>query len=221
MELLLKQNNFFQTCAWWFLIMLNLAVTFTILDNSLPYFDFTLMHNFLYEKGAQVREPLWRTAFYVHIAGGLVCLVTGPLLLSRWALNRSIRLHKILGATYVFVILGLSGPGGIYLAFFAKGGFFGVLGFLLLGSFWMGSTLMGYLAIRKHEKEIHLKWMCRSFAFAASAVSFRVFQGIIYFAMGVSGDGNYVASIWLSFVFSLFLGEWIYSRKVWKPKGSV
>ena len=47
----------------------------------------------------------------------------------------------------------------------------------------------------------------QSWTVAWSAISFRLIQ-IALHALGVGADTNYVASLWLSLVISVLLGEW-------------
>jgi hypothetical protein len=54
--------------------------------------------------------------------------------------------------------------------------------------------------------------MTRSFAFAASAVSFRVFHTVGYMA-GVSVETNYVACLWLSLFANAAAAEWVIRRR--------
>ncbi len=184
-----------------------LALSVLIVVNAVPYFSFGRDFDFLIEKGARAGDPIWRAALFHHIAGSLVCLVTGPVLLSGRALRASKTLHRRLGWTYVLSVLCVAAPAGLYLALFAKGGFLGQSGFVLAGLAWFASTWFGLRAIQQRRMAVHLTWMARSYAIAWSAISFRVFQVALY-AIGVGADTNYVASLWLSLGTSVVLGEW-------------
>ncbi len=196
----------------WIFWTITLALSGLIVVNTLPYYEFGLDHAFFLDKGRQALSALWRSAFYFHITGSLVCLLTGPLLLSRWALRTSPTLHRWLGWGYVLAALCWAVPGGLYLAIHARGGFWGQSGFLLLGIAWWGTTLAGLLAIRQRRMRAHLAWMTRSYALAASSISFRMFQ-VGLFLLDVPDHFNYVASLWLSFVTSVLSAEAVISRR--------
>lgn len=174
--------------------------------NALPYFDFTSYHLFLHEKGELVKQAVWRTSFYFHITGGMVCLLTGPFLFIRSLLRKKPKLHRSLGKAYVFTVLVWAGPAGLYMCIFAKGGFAAALPFTLMGIGWWLFTFLGYRTIRKKQFKHHIAWMARSYCFALSAVTFRLFQ-ILLFSFGIGDDLNYIASMWLSLGASVVTGE--------------
>ena len=191
--------------AWWMSI---LALSGLILVNSWPYFSLRGNFGFLVEKGALASEVPWRTAFYVHVAGGMACLAAGPLLLWNGLLRFSPRLHRWLGRGYALAVLGCAGPTGIYMAFHAKGGVPGALGFLVLGLLWWGETALGVQAAVARRFAEHRRWMQRSYAMALSAVFFRVIQLAID-PLGTSPEADYVISLWLSLAASVAAGEWM------------
>ena len=63
---------------------------------DLAYFTFGDDFAFLLEKGALADQQLWRASFYVHVAGGMVCLLTGPLLLWNGVRGGNRRLHVVI-----------------------------------------------------------------------------------------------------------------------------
>lgn len=190
---------------WWTSIV---ALSGLILANSWPYFSLRGNFGFLVEKGELASEVPWRSAFYVHIAGGMACLAAGPLLLWNGLLRFSPRLHRWLGRGYAAAVLGCAGPTGIYLAFHAKGGVAGAAGFLVLGVLWWVETAQGVRAAVARRIPEHRRWMQRSYAVALSAVFFRVIQLAID-PLGVSPDASYVISLWLSLAASVAAGEWM------------
>jgi uncharacterized membrane protein len=184
-----------------------LALSGLIVINTVPYYSLGEDFDFLLEKGSLARDPIWRAAFFHHITGSLACLIVGPVLLSRRALRASVALHRWLGWTYVLAVLCVAAPSGLYLAVFAKGGLLGQTGFVVAGLAWFAATWLGLRAIQQRRLATHLTWMVRSYALAWSAISFRMIQVALY-ALGVGADTNYVASLWLSLVISVLLGEW-------------
>ena len=180
------------------------ALSALIVWNTLPFFTFADDVPFLLEKAAAARDPLWRACLYVHVAGGVICLLAALPQFSRRLLRFAPRLHRVLGWAYVSSVLGLVVPAGLYLALYAKGGFAGRLGFVVLGVALLYTTVRGVQHVRRRDFRGHVAWMLRSYAMASSAVSFRAF----YLGLHLLGFGEtYVVSIWLSFVVNLCLAE--------------
>jgi uncharacterized membrane protein len=182
------------------------ALSALIVAETLPYFSFDARFAFLVEKGELVRETLWRTCFYAHIAGGVACLASGPLLVSALFLRRATSAHRVLGRLYVLAVLGCAGPAGLYMALHARGGALGTLGFAVLGALWIATTALGVADVLRGRIASHRRWMVRSYALALSAVFFRVAQLALY-ALGAGDDWNYVVSLWLSLALSVYAGE--------------
>ena len=192
-----------RTVAIWGAVI---AASILIAVNSAPYFAGVASHPFLAERPELTSGKLWRSVLLTHVSGGVLCLLSGPILIWNLALRKSRALHRYLGWGYTIAVLGCSAPTGLYLSFFAKGGFWASTGFLVTDVFWIGTTALGLTAIRQRRVAVHAAWMARSYAITVSAVFFRfIFVGL--HVLGVSGLTNYIASIWLSLVMSLLVGE--------------
>ncbi len=192
------------------LLLFFAATTWVVIENTLPYYTFAADLPFFLEKAAAYRDAVWRIAFYVHVTGGLICLVSALPQFSKTILRRYPRLHRALGWTYVLSVLGLAAPAGLYMAVFAKGGMAGRLGFIVLGVVFFYTTWRGLERVRARDFRGHAAWMIRSYAMASSALTFRVF----YLALHAAGvDGEYVIAIWLSFVVNALAAEAIVARK--------
>ncbi|RYD61666.1 MAG: DUF2306 domain-containing protein [Verrucomicrobiaceae bacterium] len=100
------------------------------------------------------------------------------------------------------------------IAFFAKGGLAGQTGFLLLGGATFHTTLRGVISMIGGSRDLiaHREWMIRSFAFAASAITFRIYH-FVFFLCGVSEDTNYVTSLWLSILGNAAAAELVIRRR--------
>lgn len=184
--------------------MIALWVSWLILVNTSIYFEKGPTPIFLLEKGDLRHWPLWRTAFYIHIASACVCLAVGPLLMVR-RLIRVKRFHAMIGYVYLNVVLWLAAPFGLFISFHAKGGPISSLGFVATGVLWWGSSWLGYRTIRKGDLQSHICWMLRSYSIALSAVWFRLVQYGL--SLCVDATVAYVASVWLSLLLSVWFSE--------------
>jgi hypothetical protein len=182
-----------------------MALAILLIVNSMIYFTPNASPAFLIEKSLVQQIPVWRAAFYFHVVSACICLAAGFALFFPWLLQFR-RLHFSLGYIYLNAVLWFAAPSGLIMAPFAKGGFFGALGFIVTGAAWWWTTWSGYRAIRRGQVRQHVQWMVHSYSLALSAVFFRVIQmGLGW--MQVDPQANYVASLWLSMVASIWLAR--------------
>ena len=120
------------------------------------------------------------------------------------------KVHRVLGYAYVISVLGLVVPAGLYMSLYAKGGFWGRFGFLAIGFTLLYTTWRGFERVRNRDFKNHKAWMIRSYAMAASAISFRVFYLGLY-ALEIPNE--YVLGIWMSFLVNAAIAECFISRR--------
>ncbi|MCA9315834.1 MAG: DUF2306 domain-containing protein [Planctomycetes bacterium] len=194
------------------------GLTALLLSNVLPYFGAGADDMpFLHEKGALAIDPVWRTVFDLHVAGGALCLVVALPLFSRQLLRRHPGWHRALGWTYVLSVLVLVAPTGLWLAPTAKGGFAGQSGFAVTGLYLFGTTALGLREVLRRDFVAHRAWMVRSYALAASALSFRV----LFVALEIARVPHaYVIGVWASFGLDLVVAELVIGRAVRRPQPS-
>ena len=191
-----------------------LAGALLITENSLRDFGPGGEGIFVEQKGEIGRQPLWSFCLYVHVAAGIVCLLAVLPQFSRKLLRRIPALHRWCGRIYAASVLFIVCPTGIYLAFFAKGGLAGQTGFLLLGAATFHTTLRGVTSMIGGSRDLaaHREWMTRSFAFATSAITFRVYH-VAFFLGGMAETLNYVTSLWLSILGNAAVAELVLRRR--------
>ena len=168
---------------------------------------------FLEGKADVADSTLWWTAFYMHIIGGGVALLTGWIQLWKGFRNKHLKTHRRIGLIYWVAILLVGAPGGLYAAYYAMGGFPAKVGFTLLGVFWFISTLKGLLHIKSRNTQKHEIWMIRSFALTYGAVTLRIYLPLFTAAMGIPFPEAYVTVSWLAWVPNLIVAEWIINNR--------
>jgi len=89
--------------------------------NTIPYFSFSQEFSFIEERIVLFAKPLYSACFYIHIFAGMWCISTALLQFSSWILKKRKKIHIWSGKIYVFVVLILGAPTGMYMSFFAKG----------------------------------------------------------------------------------------------------
>lgn len=106
----------FQMMFWLPVIFFSLLLIY----NTLPYFSFSKEFIFIEERLFLFQSSVYSACFYVHIAAGSLCIATALIQFSRYILKRSKAIHRISGKIYVFVVLVLGAPTGLYMAFLPK-----------------------------------------------------------------------------------------------------
>ena len=169
---------FFQMLFWTPVISLSLLLVY----NTLPYFSFSKSFSFIEERSFLFQSKFYSTCFYTHILAGSICITTALIQFSRYILKKSKAIHRWSGNLYVFVVLFLGAPTGLYMSFFAKGSFWERVLFMFMAVWWFFTTYYGLSTILKKNVLAHKIWMIRSYAMAMTAVTFRVYH-IFFFLM--------------------------------------
>ncbi len=177
--------------------------------NTIPYFSFDQNMPFLAERAVLVEKTVWRICFYMHIGAGALCIIAALIQFSSWILKKRKKIHILSGKIYVFVVLLIGAPSGLYMTFFAKGGYVERGAFLAMAIFWFFTTYKGFVTAARDKNFVaHKYWMIRSYAMALTAVSFRIYH-IIFHEMGLDGFNNYSISLWISILGNALIAELI------------
>src|SRR6185369_12132726 len=108
---------FFQMLFWVPVAGLSLLLVY----NTLPYFSFNKDLSFIQERSFLFQSGFYTACFYTHIFAGSVCIITELIQFSRYILKKSKAIHRFSGKIYVFVVLFMGAPTGLFMSFFAKG----------------------------------------------------------------------------------------------------
>jgi hypothetical protein len=183
-----------------------------LIYNTIPYFSFSKDFSFIEERSFLFQNSLYNASFYIHIAAGALCIGTALIQFSRYLLKKSKAIHRISGKIYVFVVLFLGAPTGLYMSFFAKGSIWERSLFLFMAGWWFITTLYGLSTIHKRNIIAHKIWMIRSYSMAMTAVTFRVYH-ILFYIMGWGHLENYEVSLWISVIGNMLFAEWVIWRQ--------
>lgn len=190
-----------------------------LIYNTLPYFSFSKNFDFIEERSFLFKSNFYNSCFYIHIAAGALCIATALVQFSRYILKKTKWIHRFSGKIYVFVVLFLGAPTGLYMSFFAKGSFWERALFLFMAAWWFITTLYGFTTIHKKNVLAHKIWMMRSYAMAMTAVTFRLYH-IVFYLLGWDHLENYELSLWISVIGNMLFAEWIIYNKSKKYLGS-
>lgn len=114
-----------------------------------------------------------RNWLQVHIAGGLVAFLTGPLQFVPYLRRNARRLHRVVGFSYI-VGLFVSAVAGLALALKANGGPIVQAGGVGLAFAWLGTTGMAVWHLAQRRFIPHARWMLRSYVTTLSFIWVRL-----------------------------------------------
>lgn len=177
-----------------------------VVSQAAPYLTFDRRYAFLVERQSLTDGTLWYACFCLHVLGGIVALVTAPVLLWNGTRGGSRRVHRGLGRLYALAALGWLVPTSVGLAVVAKGGILGQLGFLGLVGLFATHSVRGLTAVRRGDLTAHVPCMLRAYAALLSAFFFRVLHRLLP-AAGWDETTSYVVSTWGSLGLALLAGE--------------
>jgi len=196
-----------QKLTWWIFAILSVLIGLYPINYFLVDRHFGLLST---KSQALLQDLIWNVAFYGHIILGGIALLIGWSQFSKSFRKNNIGLHRTVGKIYVISVL-ISGVCGIYIAQFATGGISNIIGFSLSGVVWLVSTIISYKAIREGQIERHQKFMIYSYAVCFSAVTLRIWLGILVPLTG-SFNTAYLIVGWLSWVPNLLVAYIITKR---------
>ena len=156
----------------------------------------------------QFGELFWprRYGLIMHIAGGSIALLVGPLQLWLGETRSKLAWHRTLGTLY---LLGVSvgAAGAFYLSLTTPGARVYAVGLFSLAFTWTVTTGMAYRAIRRRAIDQHREWMIRSYVVTLAFVVFRaIVAALTAFGVGTFEERAGVAA-WLCWAVPLVLLE--------------
>lgn len=198
--------NFRNACVLLFFWLPIFLFSLLIIRNTIPYFSFSNHFTFIRERAVLFLQPFYKVSFYLHIFAGMFCIGTALLQFSSFILKQRKAIHISSGRIYVFVVLVIGAPTGLYMSFFAKGSMAERLLFMFMALSWFFFTAKGLSSVLQRQIAAHKFWMIRSYAMALTAVTFRVYYIILY-VLGFHLTMNYEISLWLSVLGNMLFAE--------------
>ena len=111
----------------------------------------------------------------LHIVGGIIALLTGPVQLWLGLSDRGMEWHRRMGIGYMTGV-AIGSLGAFYLSTHTDFGWVFGAGLFALATAWVTTTTLAYLAIKRSLIDQHKEWMIRSYVVTFAFVTFRVVQ---------------------------------------------
>jgi hypothetical protein len=179
---------------------------------TIPYLSFEYNVKFLKIKQWIVHNDIWRIAFFTHVVTSIFLLPAG-FTQFRSAINKRVAvLHRIAGKMYVIILLFLSGPAGLIMAFYANGGLTSQIAFSVLSVLWIYFTARAWIEIQRRNFVLHGAFMIRSYALTLSAITLRAWKYIIVLTFHPHPMDGYMIVAWLGWIPNLLIAEWLVRR---------
>ena len=145
-------------------LIMGLAALFVFITTELFLaFDYPLYHPY---RLALIHD---RALLIPHAVAGTIAFIAGPIQFSSRLRARHLKLHRVLGRTYVFSVLIAATFG--FLIELGRDDFFGVI---VQISLWVLCTLAAFLTARNRQIAAHRQWMIRSYAITFTFIANRV-----------------------------------------------
>lgn len=181
---------------------------------TLKYIPFNPEASFLQIKQTEVLEiPFYLTFFYIHVYTAIFVLLAGFTQFNSFILKKYRKIHRVSGRIYVYIVLFLAAPSGLFIGLYANGGLFSKISFVILAILWFTFTLLGMLFVLKKEIYKHEQFMLRSFALAFSAITLRLWKLILVYIFLPSPMDLYQIVAWLGWIPNLLIIEFYIIKK--------
>lgn len=141
----------------------------------------------------------------IHVAGGIVALLVGPLQFVRGIRAKMPALHRATGRIYVGTC-AIGAPAGFMLAIGTEAGPIAGTGFAVAALLWPLFTFLGVRAAIERRLAEHREWMIRSYAITANAITLRLMLPLAG-VLGFDFFAAYSVIAWISWIANLVLAE--------------
>lgn len=178
----------------------------------MEYIPYNTDVGFLRIKQQYIGVDHWRIAFFIHVYASLWVLFAGFSQFSSRLQRKNPSLHRTFGYVYVVNVLLITGPAGLIMGFYANGGTFSRIAFVLLAALWMFFTAMALIKAKQKDFKAHRNYMIRSYALTLSALTLRAWKYGITNTMSVPPMDVYRVVAWLGWVGNWVVAEYLIYR---------
>lgn len=173
---------------------------------------------FLQLKQEYIHIDVWRVSFFIHVFSSMFALMAGFSQFSKKLLKKKPLLHRRLRYAYVINVLCITGPAGLVMSFYANGGFYSRVAFVLLSVLWMLFTATALYKAVKKKFVPHKAFMIRSYALTLSALSLRMWKVLFAEFSNIGPMDRYRIIAWLGWGLNLLIAEFIIMQQVKKKR---
>lgn len=195
--------------AWILVCVLATLIGLASLRYVLPHIPYPVRTSNL-----ALRRP-W---LVTHAAAASIALLVGPWQFLKGLRNSRKRWHRRIGWLYMVAVL-IGWVSSVPVAMHAQAGVVSQAGFLALGAAWITTTSLGLKAAINRKFEGHRRWMIRSYAVTAAAITLRIMLPISLL-FGVPFRDAYPAIAWACWLTNLCIAQYLLKDSVVSMKPS-
>ncbi len=203
------KNRLYAT-GWILLLLLSL---YYIYHNCFRFFIFT---------EASYHSHFWPRAnwLFIHIVSGIVATLLVPFQLIPALRKKHKNLHRKLGYTYLTSVI-CSSVTSFYLAATSGFNIAYITGFTCFTLAWLGTTLMGFIAIVNKNVTQHREWMIRSYVVTLGFSIARLLKDTLIPVHIATKIDLLTTLTWVSWAIPLFITELILQGNKFKGSKSL
>lgn len=189
------------------ILTVSICISVVIWLASWPYFSINKNSSIPYLTGRETyMDGLFSSGLYLHAMFSPIILVLAAIQLT-YPKNIA---HRLLGVAYIVLIL-LSVPGALILAYHAYGGIWVQFNLFALTACWIGFTAMGVVQLLKRQWDAHRRFMLRSGVLTFSAIALRLMSYVGENFLNISNADYYPLYTLLNWL-PILIGVEIYIR---------
>ena len=148
----------------------------------------------------------------LHIVGGIVALLAGPLQFSAAVRRRYLTVHRWTGRLYL-VSVAVSVASAIRILLLPHSSFGFRIGIGGLALAWVATTGLAYAAVRRRQIALHREWMIRSYVVTFGFVVFRLLLDPLM-SLGIATPPEIVSAVsWMCWALPLLVTEVVLSSR--------
>jgi len=144
--------------------------------------------------------------------------MTGAFQFSKALIKKYKIVHRALGYIYIVSILLCAAPSGLFMGWYANGGWVPQIFFISLALVWWWTTFQAWRKIFQGDIKAHQAFMIRSYALTLSAITLRLWKVVIVYLFQPAPMDAYMIVSVLSWLPNLIIAEIIIKKFFIKPK---
>ncbi|MEC0229081.1 DUF2306 domain-containing protein [Paenibacillus alba] len=156
---------------------------------------------------------LWYSVLWAHAVSAGIALAIGWIQFIQRLRRSMLSVHRTIGYLYA-IMIAIAGVTGLYLAFYAAGGWFGRIGFGTLSLMWLFTLYRSLrsIIVDRNPTE-HGQWMLRNYALTCAAITLRIYTPLAALLFGLGTNDSFIVIAWLAWIPNLLFAQRLINLK--------
>ncbi|MCU6712911.1 DUF2306 domain-containing protein [Paenibacillus sp. J5C_2022] len=157
---------------------------------------------------------LWITVLWIHAVSSGIAILIGWVQFIKRIRIKKLHIHRMIGLIYS-VMVTVGGITGLYLAWYASGGWIGKTGFMVLAGLWLYTLYRSLHSILVNRNAAqHGHWMIRNYALTCAAIALRIYVPLAAILFGITDtEVSFSVIAWLCWIPNLLIAELIINKR--------